>query len=115
MLHVMEVVGRYVGAHTCDELFKGAQARGLTWVPIYAPEELLDDPHMKARVFFQTVEHPELGKSFTYPGPPYLFSRTPWRLTRRAPLVGEHNAEIYIEEMGLSKGELISLAAAGVI
>ena len=59
---------------------------------VNAPEELLQDEQLLARNFYQQVEHPELGTSFTYPGPPYLWSETPWRIRRRAPLLGEDNA-----------------------
>ena len=35
------------------------------------------------------VEHPELGRSYTYPGAPYRFTTTPWEIRRRAPLLAE--------------------------
>ena len=59
-----------------------------------APEDWLDDEHARARGFFVEVEHPELGRTITYPGAPYQFSETPWRIGRRAPLLGEHTEEV---------------------
>ena len=82
---------------------------------VYTAEDLLRDPQLQARDFFVDVEHPELGRSFAYPGGPYTLSETPWRLTRRAPLLGEHNLEIYGGELGLSREQIASLLAAGVI
>ncbi len=76
------------------EFFEGMQQRGLAVGIIYSPEEVFDDPHFRARGFPTPVEHPELGRSFVYPGAPYRFEKTPWRLQRRAPLLGEHNAEL---------------------
>ena len=45
--------------------------------------------------FWKEVEHPELGRSFTYPGEPAIYNGSPWRISRRAPLIGEHNIEIF--------------------
>jgi crotonobetainyl-CoA:carnitine CoA-transferase CaiB-like acyl-CoA transferase len=64
--------------------------------------------------FFVEVEHPELGKSFTYPGGSAIFPRTPWQISRRAPLVGEHNEEIY-GEFGLDLPKLTMLRESAVI
>ena len=47
---------------------------------------------LAARDYWQTVEHPELGRSVRYPGPFARFSATPIRYRRRPPTVGEHNA-----------------------
>ena len=96
------------------EFFREAQARGLPVGVIYAPEEVLDDPHFRARGFPVEVEHPELGRAVTYPGAPYRFERTPWRIARRAPLLGEHNAEVYAE-LGLDAAALDELRAQRVV
>jgi crotonobetainyl-CoA:carnitine CoA-transferase CaiB-like acyl-CoA transferase len=71
------------------DLFVGLQSRGLTAGVIYSPDEALADPHIVARGFPVDVEHPELGRRFTYPGAPYRFTATPWEIRRRAPLLGE--------------------------
>ena len=73
------------------EFFVGSQQRGLPVGAIYAPEDVFEDPHFRARGFPVEVEHPELGRSFVYPGAPYRFERSPWRIQRRAPRLGEHN------------------------
>ena len=44
------------------------------------PEDLFDDEQLAARGYFVEVEHPELGRKFRYPGAPYLFNGTPWRV-----------------------------------
>ena len=61
------------------------------------------------------MEHPELGRSFRYPGAPYLFNGSPWRVYRRPPVVGEHTRHILREELNLSPDELLALAAEGII
>jgi len=78
-------------------------------------DEIIDDPHLRDRGFFVEVEHPELGRRFIYPGPAAIYNGSPWRISRRAPLVGEHNEEIYCGELGLRKEDLTVLAESGVI
>jgi len=56
-----------------------------------------------------------LGRKFRYPGAPYVFNGSPWRVYRRPPLVGEHTAEILRGELGLEADELAALAAEGII
>ena len=74
----------------------------------------LTSPHLAAREFFVEVEHPDAGR-WPYPGAPYRFAATPWRIRRRAPRLGEHNDEVYGEWLGRSGGELDTLRRTGVI
>src|SRR5262249_11447969 len=96
------------------DFFRQAQERGIPVGVIYAPEEMLDDPHFRARGFPVEVEHPEIGRAVTYPDAPYRFVDTPWRISRRAPRIGEHNAEIY-GELGLDHAVLSALRAERVL
>lgn len=92
-----EILGaaRELVSFLCDrldayEVFQGWQSRGLAGGIIYSPDEALADPHVVARGFPTEVPHPELDRSFTYPGAPYRFTATPWEIRERAPLLGEH-------------------------
>lgn len=88
----------FIAAHLdAYTYFSGAQERGFQVGIIYSPEEVFEDPHFIARGFPTPVEHPELGKTFTYPGAPYQFRGSPWEISRRAPMSGEHTAEILAE------------------
>lgn len=55
--------------------------------------DLVAEPHMKARDWFQTIEHPRAGR-VVHPGFPYKLSETPCATTRPAPLLGEHTDEV---------------------
>ncbi|MGH9301391.1 MAG: CaiB/BaiF CoA transferase family protein [Acidimicrobiales bacterium] len=76
------------------EVFIGCQQRGIPVGIIYTPDEVMEDPHFLARGFPVTLEDDRLDRTIVYPGAPYQFSRTPWALIRRAPHIGEHNAEL---------------------
>jgi crotonobetainyl-CoA:carnitine CoA-transferase CaiB-like acyl-CoA transferase len=76
------------------EFFLGAQRRDLPVGAVLAPEEAFENEHFVARGMQVPVEHPELGRTVRYPGPPFRLTRTPWRIVRRPPTVGEHTAEV---------------------
>ena len=83
--------------------------------PVFTPGDLLASPQLEARGFWVEVEHPELGDSITYPGAFVKASEAPWMMRQRAPLIGEHNQEIYHKELGLSQEELLMLKQGGII
>lgn len=114
-LHVLDVLGAFVRGLDSEEIYRKGQARRLPWAIVRSPEENLDDPQWRDRSFFVDVEQPQIGRRVTFPGAPYRFSRTPWRIARRSPLLGEHNFEIYGRELGLSHDELKALSDQHVI
>jgi crotonobetainyl-CoA:carnitine CoA-transferase CaiB-like acyl-CoA transferase len=109
--HIIDdLVADFIASLPAEEVYHAAQARGFTWGAVRALEMLLDDGHLHDRGFWKQVEHPEIGRSFVYPGEAAIYNGSPWRISRRAPLVGEHNTEIFCDELGLSRGELLVLA-----
>jgi crotonobetainyl-CoA:carnitine CoA-transferase CaiB-like acyl-CoA transferase len=76
------------------EFFVGCQRAGLAVGVINAPEEAFEDPHFKARGFQVEVEHEDFGARYRYPGAPYVLPASPWRISRRAPHLGEHTQEV---------------------
>jgi len=109
--HIIDdLVANFIASLPAEEVYHAAQERGFTWGAVRAPEQLLDDVHLHDRGFWKEVEHPELSRSFVYPGEAAIYNGSPWRITRRAPLIGEHNMEIFCDELGLSREELLVLA-----
>jgi crotonobetainyl-CoA:carnitine CoA-transferase CaiB-like acyl-CoA transferase len=102
---------RYTKAKLLDEGTK----RGALIFPCNNTEECLEDAHLAEREYWVTVEHPELGSSIVYPGAPFKLNNAVWKISRPAPLIGEHNEEIYIGELGFSKEELVLLKETNVI
>jgi benzylsuccinate CoA-transferase BbsE subunit len=113
--HLFDVLDDWVKDYSRDELLERAQALRLPYATVRNPEMLLADEQLTARGYFVEVEHPELGRSFRYPGAPYLMNGSPWRVYRRPPLRGEHTAEILCDELGLDAAEVATLAAEGII
>ena len=80
-----------------QEFFLGCQRLGLVVGVVNAPEEAFEDPHFKARGFQVPVRHEEAGRTVVYPGAPYAFERSRWAISRRAPKLGEHDAQVFGE------------------
>ena len=93
--HVTEVMLRLIRKFTYDEVpWEAAQQAGLMWVPLRKPHENVQDEHWWERGSFGEVEHPELGRSFTYSVGKWVSTRAPWRAGPRPPRVGEHTEEV---------------------
>jgi crotonobetainyl-CoA:carnitine CoA-transferase CaiB-like acyl-CoA transferase len=100
---------------TKKELFDAALREGYLIGPIHSIQEVAEDPHLLQRGFWQEVEHPELGETIRYPGEPYKSAECPYRIRRRAPLIGEHNYDIFQQELGFSDEKMADLKNRGVI
>jgi crotonobetainyl-CoA:carnitine CoA-transferase CaiB-like acyl-CoA transferase len=109
-----DVVRRFAVGCTKAELVEAAQAHGMLGLPINDAADLLADPFLRQRAFFVDVEHPELGRILTHTGAPMRFSRTPYRVGPRPPLLGEHNAEVY-SRLGVDSETLERLRGEGVV
>ncbi len=100
--------------YTQLELFEAGFREGVPIVPIYDIPGFVNSADAKMREFFVEVDHPAAGKGY-YPGPPYNWTVTQPSVRRPAPCLGQHNEEIYCQELGLSKDDLIALRCAGVL
>ena len=101
--------------YTKAELLEGALKYKAMVYPVSTSADTLQNVQLKGREFWEEVAHPELGKTITYPGNFGIFSETPAKIYRRAPLIGEHNKEIYEKELGLSSAQIVVLKQSGVI
>jgi crotonobetainyl-CoA:carnitine CoA-transferase CaiB-like acyl-CoA transferase len=108
-----EHIEQWAADLTRDEIYHLCQAEGTPVGPVRDVAEVRAWEQAKAREFFVELEHPVAG-SQVYPTAPYRFSKTPWAGSS-APLLGEHNEEVYCDGLGYSRQELARLAAAGVI
>ncbi len=109
--HIAEVLEHFFANITAEEAYHGAQERGSLAGAVRSPEEILNDPHWADRGFFVEIEHPELGRTITYPGLASIYEKSPGAITRRAPLLGEHNVDVY-DELGLTEPERAAIREA---
>jgi crotonobetainyl-CoA:carnitine CoA-transferase CaiB-like acyl-CoA transferase len=99
---------------TRKEVHDAAIERNISMYCLSSMEELVNDRHLGERSFWVDIEHPELGAKVPYPRQFAAMSAQSMRTPTRAPLIGEHNREVY-GTMGLSAGDMITLKEAGVI
>ena len=91
---------------TKAELFRTVLERGLLVAPITMMAEVVESPQLAARDYWQRLEHPELGQAFGYPVALAQCSATPLTYRRRPSTTGEHNREIYMDELGFTAQQL---------
>ena len=108
-------IGNFFQGVTKAEFFKEVVKRQMLGYPVASVKEIFADPQHQARSFWQTIEHPELQTSIDYPGGFAKFSNGACKIWRRAPLIGEHNQEIYGQELAMSPAEIAELKKQGVI
>ena len=101
--HLEEPLAKFFMLHTKRELYEGAIKRQMMLYPISNSKDILEDIQLRSRDFWVELEHTELDTTITYPGPAVKVSETPCQVSRRAPLIGEHNLEIYQGELGLCR------------
>ena len=109
-----ELVGKWTINYTHYEVMELLQRSGVAAMPSFSAEEILSDPHVKARGLINEVEHPVLGKKVVI-NPSWKHSETPARIHKASPLLGEHNEEVFGELLGMSKEEVKKLEAAQII
>jgi crotonobetainyl-CoA:carnitine CoA-transferase CaiB-like acyl-CoA transferase len=111
---VVGAIAEFCSRHTKEELYEEGQKRRIAVTPINTVGEFMNSAQVKARETFIDMEHPVIGKYLQF-GPVPRLGESPGRITRTAPLIGEHNQEIYCGDLGMSKDDLVALRASGVI
>lgn len=100
--------------HTKEEIVRLAQEKGLAFSYVATTRDVIEaNPQLKERKSLIELEHPRAGKQL-YFVPCSRFSQTSYRMLP-APLLGQHNEEIYHGWLGITEKELEKLASEGVI
>jgi formyl-CoA transferase len=102
----------YFSSHTKMEIAEKAQELRMATGPVQSTQDLLNCPQLKFREYFKEIEHPVVGK-LAYPGMPFITGEDSFR-RGRAPLLGEHNEEVY-GRLGFTSSDLVKLRERGVI
>ena len=117
------IVRAWAAGQSAKGIYRTAGAARVPVAFVHTLGDLLASPQLRARRYFQETDHPKAGR-LTYPGPPFRpfaggesasgGSEVQWR-QGRSPLLGEHNQEIFCDELGLGRQDLARLRAAGVV
>lgn len=108
-------IGEFIRTKTKAQIMEAAVQKGIMMAPCNTIADLIESPHLGERGFWVKVDHPETGGSIIYPGAPVRMGAGAWGIRRRAPLIGEHNQEVFGEELDLSQEQMALLRATGVI
>jgi formyl-CoA transferase len=109
-----EIIQEWIGRRTAEEVLERFAEAEAAIATIYSIEDIVRDPQYLARETITRVPHPKLGSILMQNVIPRL-SETPGRIDHAGPELGEHNEEIYLGELGLSRQELADLDEAGVV
>lgn len=115
MSSLEEHIGKFFLGRTKAELYQWARENQAMLYPVSTTEDLMKSDQLSERNFWVDVEHPEVGDTICYPGAWAMLSAASLTIRRRAPLIGEHNQEIYEGELHMPHSEIVMLKQAGVI
>jgi formyl-CoA transferase len=112
---VKAIVEDWTMTKTVQEVVDALLAAGIPVAPINNIEQVVNDPHIAgAREMFVEVEHPKAGRT-TITGTHLKLSETKPGVRTPAPLLGQHNEEVYADLLGFSPAQIAELKQQGVI
>jgi crotonobetainyl-CoA:carnitine CoA-transferase CaiB-like acyl-CoA transferase len=110
---ITAIIVSWLRGRRMDEVFHAAQELRLPLTIVPNMKQVLELEQHKTRGYFADIDHPVAGR-LTYPGAPFKLAETPWQ-AGRAPLLGEHNEEVYCERLSYGKDDLARLAEKAAI
>lgn len=99
---------------TRAEVAEMGNSKGIPMGAVNSMAEVIGNDHLKFRKFFTEIEHPAIS-GLAYPGAPYKFSKTGWKIRKPAPTLGQDNKAIYTERLGFTDKELVRMSNSGII
>ena len=108
-------IAEFFAAVTKDEFLEGAIKRQMLGYPVATVSDIDRNPQLQARNFWHRMADGGSGRSLKYPGGFAVVNGQRLQIRRSAPTVGEHNEEIYLQELGLSSQEMAELQSEHVI
>ena len=109
-----KLIEAWTAEHEHYQVMHILQAAGVAAAPVLTAAELLKDPHLEGRGYFETYDQPGVGP-LPYPGMWCKLSETPGSIRMPTPCLGQHNEYILGELLGVSKEEIAQLTAEEVI
>lgn len=109
-----EVLLPWFQERTAEVCFETAQLWRVPFSKVNSVADVLQMEQLRARGYFTSVSHPVAGEH-VYPDAPFHLFATPWRAAGPAPLLGQHNEQVYGGRLGLRQDELGRLRDRGVV
>jgi crotonobetainyl-CoA:carnitine CoA-transferase CaiB-like acyl-CoA transferase len=110
-----KLLSDWTAQQTVSDAVRALRKYGVAASAVLVPPALLDDEHLLARGFWETVEHPVVG-SYRCTGMPFTFVGRPRRWARTPPpIYSQHTREVLTDLLGLTDDDLATLRAAGAI
>ncbi len=107
------IIGDWTRTRSQDEAAHELQAAGVSATPVLKIPRLMENEHLRARGFWETVSSADAG-TWDMEGPVWRMSRTPAHIRLPAPMFGEHNQWVLRDLLGLSDDEIAALDAEAV-
>lgn len=108
------IVSEWSSQLTAKEVFETLQENGVMAGIVQSIDELFEDPQLVNRGIWAPVDHKVVGKHHAE-GPPFAFSKTPFKIDKAFPCIGEDNEKVFKEFLGISEEEYRQLIDAGAI
>ena len=109
-----QLISQWAAGLAKEEIYNLVAASGCPAALFATSEDIFRSNQLRARQFFSQVDHPKAGM-LSYPGRPYKLTNLPLDEVRPAPLLGQHNEEVYCDELGLSRDQLAGLRSKRVV
>ena len=111
---ITERMAAWCAQRTTGEAIRDLEAARIPAGPVYRTGEVLQDPHVKARAIFQTIDYPGAPRRVPLAETPVRLSRTPGGIRTRPPTIGEHTDQV-LAELGYGAQEIDALRGERVI
>jgi crotonobetainyl-CoA:carnitine CoA-transferase CaiB-like acyl-CoA transferase len=111
---IYPLIEQWTMEHGKHQIMEMCQANGVPVTAVFDVAEAAQQQHLRERGYLVDIEHPELGRLRDL-GAPFKLPASPGGPTRPAPLLGQHNAEVYGALLGTGAAELARLRADGAI
>jgi crotonobetainyl-CoA:carnitine CoA-transferase CaiB-like acyl-CoA transferase len=108
------IMGEWCHTRSNDEVITELTRFDLAVGPVYRPQDVLDDPHVRAMGQLVELNYPGTPAPAPIADFPLALSDTPAAVQRRAPTIGEHTDEV-LQEIGFSQHDIAALRAAAVV
>ncbi|MBI3744605.1 MAG: CoA transferase [Chloroflexi bacterium] len=110
----MALIRPWFKKHTCEQAVRTGQELRVPIIKVASARDMVENPQFHARQFFADIGTEETGEVMA-PGRPFALDQTPWQLAAPAPVLGQHNLEVYCNRLGFSKVDLTALSEQGVV